>query len=124
MAKRIQFSATGGRKSCNTLILHRSIRRRRSADREQGDRHQLHRHLCAQRAVRPAASLPSGLGTEAAGVVVKVGAGVSAIKPGDRVVYAQSSLGAYSEVHNVPEEKWRCCRTSALSRAPLLSSKG
>lgn len=45
------------------------------------------------------------LGTEAAGVVVKVGAGVSAIKPGDRVVYAQSSLGAYSEVHNVPEEK-------------------
>ena len=52
MAKRIQFSATGGRKSCNTLILHRSIRRRRSADREQGDRHQLHRHLCAQRAVR------------------------------------------------------------------------
>ena len=51
------------------------------------------------------ASLPSGLGTEAAGVVVKVGAGVSAIKPGDRVVYAQSSLGAYSEIHNVPEEK-------------------
>ena len=70
------------------------------------------------------ASLPSGLGTEAAGVVVKVGAGVSAIKPGDRVVYAQSSLGAYSEVHNVPEEKWRCRTTSALSRAPLLSSKG
>jgi len=51
------------------------------------------------------ASLPSGLGTEAAGVVVKVGAGVSAIKPGDRVVYAQSSLGAYREIHNVPEEK-------------------
>ena len=60
----------------------------------------------------------------AAGVVVKVGAGVSAIKPGDRVVYAQSSLGAYSEVHNVPEEKVALLLTSALSRAPLLSSKG
>ncbi|KAA9002558.1 quinone oxidoreductase [Affinibrenneria salicis] len=50
-------------------------------------------------------SLPSGLGTEAAGVVVKVGAGVSALKTGDRVVYAQSALGAYSEVHNVPADK-------------------
>lgn len=53
----------------------------------------------------PPAHLPSGLGTEAAGVVLKVGAGVSAVKPGDRVVYAQSSLGAYSEIHNVPLEK-------------------
>lgn len=53
----------------------------------------------------PPAHLPCGLGTEAAGVVLKVGAGVSAVKPGDRVVYAQSALGAYSEIHNVPLEK-------------------
>ncbi|WP_409161265.1 quinone oxidoreductase [Pectobacterium sp. B2J-2] len=52
----------------------------------------------------PVPDLPSGLGTEAAGVVTKVGAGVSALKVGDRVVYAQSGLGAYSEVHNVVAE--------------------
>lgn len=53
----------------------------------------------------PPPALPSGLGTEAAGIVSKVGKGVSHIKTGDRVVYAQSSLGAYSEVHNVPADK-------------------
>ncbi|WP_145564610.1 quinone oxidoreductase [Yersinia aldovae] len=49
--------------------------------------------------------LPSGLGTEAAGIVTKVGAKISAINVGDRVVYAQSALGAYSEVHNVAADK-------------------
>lgn len=49
--------------------------------------------------------MPSGLGTEAAGIVSKVGAAVSSVKVGDRVVYAQSALGAYSEVHNVPADK-------------------
>ncbi|MCS4272234.1 MULTISPECIES: quinone oxidoreductase [Raoultella] len=53
----------------------------------------------------PPPALPSGLGTEAAGVVTKVGRGVSHIKAGDRVVYAQSALGAYSSVHNVPADK-------------------
>lgn len=53
----------------------------------------------------PPPALPSGLGTEAAGVVSKVGKGVTHIKAGDRVVYAQSSLGAYSDVHNVPADK-------------------
>ncbi|AFJ48715.1 quinone oxidoreductase [Shimwellia blattae] len=49
----------------------------------------------------PPPSLPSGLGSEAAGVVIKVGRAVRHIKEGDRVVYAQAPLGAYSEVHNV-----------------------
>lgn len=53
----------------------------------------------------PPPSLPSSLGTEAAGVVSKVGNGVKHIKAGDRVVYAQSALGAYSSVHNVPADK-------------------
>lgn len=53
----------------------------------------------------PPPALPSGLGTEAAGVVTKVGRGVTHIKAGDRVVYAQSALGAYSSVHNVPADK-------------------
>ncbi len=53
----------------------------------------------------PVPALPSGLGTEAAGVVSAVGSKVSHIKPGDRVVYAQSPLGAYSQMHNVPADK-------------------
>ncbi|CDH20116.1 quinone oxidoreductase, NADPH-dependent [Xenorhabdus bovienii str. kraussei Quebec] len=53
----------------------------------------------------PTANLPSGLGTEAAGIVTKIGSGVTSIKVGDRVAYAQATLGAYSEVHNVLESK-------------------
>lgn len=53
----------------------------------------------------PVSSLPSGLGTEAAGIVKKVGSAVSRFKPGDRVVYCQAALGAYSELHNVAEDR-------------------
>ncbi|PHM63003.1 quinone oxidoreductase [Xenorhabdus ishibashii] len=53
----------------------------------------------------PTANLPSGIGTEAAGIVTKIGTEVTSFKVGDRVVYAQSGLGAYSEVHNVAESK-------------------
>ncbi|MDF0604537.1 quinone oxidoreductase [Neisseriaceae bacterium TC5R-5] len=40
--------------------------------------------------------LPSGLGQEAAGVVLAVGAGVSNVAVGDRVAYAGGPLGSYS----------------------------
>jgi NADPH2:quinone reductase len=40
--------------------------------------------------------LPSGLGLEAAGRVLEVGEGVSAVKPGDRVAYATGAPGAYA----------------------------
>src|ERR1700733_15251485 len=48
--------------------------------------------------------LPSGLGSEAAGVVEALGDGVSMLKPGDRVAYA-GALGAYAEVNNVAADK-------------------
>lgn len=48
---------------------------------------------------------PCGLGTEAAGVVVRTGSAVTDFKVGDRVVYACAQLGAYSEMHNVVAEK-------------------
>ncbi|MDI5922115.1 NADPH:quinone reductase [Halomonas sp. LR5S13] len=53
----------------------------------------------------PAPSLPSGLGTEGAGVVDAVGEGVTHLKAGDRVAYAQGPLGAYAEQHVLPAEK-------------------
>ena len=46
--------------------------------------------------------LPSGLGSEAAGIVEAVGAGVDSIKVGDRVAYAGGPLGAYATVRAVP----------------------
>jgi NADPH2:quinone reductase len=48
-------------------------------------------------------TLPSGLGAEAAGIVEAVGAGVTRVAAGDRVGYAMAPLGAYAEMHVVPE---------------------
>src|SRR6266487_161726 len=50
-------------------------------------------------------ALPSGLGTEAAGVVEAVGAGVTEIKAGDRVAYFGGPLGAYAEVRVMPADR-------------------
>ena len=49
--------------------------------------------------------LPSGLGSEGAGVVDAVGRGVTLVKPGDRVAYYGGPLGSYSEVRNMPAER-------------------
>jgi len=48
--------------------------------------------------------LPSGLGSEAAGVVEAVGAGVTSLVPGDRVATYGPGLGAYASERNVPAE--------------------
>jgi NADPH:quinone reductase len=53
----------------------------------------------------PVASLPSGLGREAAGVVTALGRGVRGFKVGERVAYVWPSPGAYSELRNVPAER-------------------
>lgn len=48
--------------------------------------------------------LPGGLGQEGAGVVEAVGAGVTTVAVGDRVVYAGRPNGAYSDVRNMPAD--------------------
>ena len=50
--------------------------------------------------------LPSGIGSEAAGVVEAAGDGVTDLKPGDRVTYAVGApllpVGSYSAARNIP----------------------
>src|SRR5689334_12417616 len=48
--------------------------------------------------------LPSGLGSEAAGVVEALGEGVTSLKVGERVAYA-GAMGAYADGNNVPAER-------------------
>lgn len=50
-------------------------------------------------------ALPSGIGGEAAGVVVAVGSGVDWVKAGDRVAYAGGPLGAYCTERVMPADK-------------------
>ena len=53
----------------------------------------------------PTAVMPSGLGTEGAGVIDAIGEDVTHLKVGDRVAYAQAPLGAYAEQHVMAAEK-------------------
>ena len=46
--------------------------------------------------------LPAGVGLEGAGVVEAVGAGVTHVKPGDRVVFADQPPGSYAEARVMP----------------------
>jgi NADPH2:quinone reductase len=49
--------------------------------------------------------LPSGLGTEGAGVVEAVGAGVTDVKAGDRVAYCVGPVGAYASERVMPADR-------------------
>src|SRR5436190_6329042 len=49
--------------------------------------------------------LPTGLGSEGAGVVEAVGPGVTHVRPGDRVAYAGGPPGSYAEARLVPADR-------------------
>jgi NADPH:quinone reductase len=49
--------------------------------------------------------LPSGLGREAAGVIVSLGRKVRGFRIGDRVAYVHAKPGAYSEVRNIAADR-------------------
>jgi len=49
-------------------------------------------------------ALPNGLGSDAVGVVEAVGAGVTDLKPGDRVGYLMGPQGAYADVRVLPAD--------------------
>ncbi|MCB1623056.1 MAG: quinone oxidoreductase [Pseudomonadales bacterium] len=49
--------------------------------------------------------LPGGLGREAAGFVLAIGARVKGFKRGDRVAYVLNNTGAYCDVRNVPADR-------------------
>jgi len=53
----------------------------------------------------PPPALPSGLGSEGAGVVAAIGNEVKDFQVGERVAYATAPLGAYSQLHAVPADK-------------------
>ena len=53
----------------------------------------------------PVQNFPSGIGLEAAGVIERVGDGVTDLKQGDRVAYGTGPIGAYSQLRVMPADK-------------------
>lgn len=58
-----------------------------------------------RKGIYPAPGLPFIPGVEGAGVVDKVGSGVTEFRPGDRVAYPSSPLGAYTEARLIPADR-------------------
>ncbi|MDI5984193.1 NADPH:quinone reductase [Halomonas sp. M4R5S39] len=105
MAKRIQFARTGGSEVLELVDV-------TPAEPGPGEVRVANRSvglnfidIYFRTGLYPAPSLPSGLGTEGAGVVEAVGEGVSHLQVGDRVAYAQGPLGAYADCHVLPADK-------------------
>lgn len=105
MAKRIQFARTGGAEVLELV----DVTPAEPAPGEVRVRNQAvglnFIDIYFRSGLYPVPSLPSGLGTEGAGVVEAVGEGVTHLEAGDRVAYAQGPLGAYAEQHVLPADK-------------------
>lgn len=104
MAKRVQFSTTGGPEVLEYVDFEPA---------EPGPQQVRVRNKAIglnfidtyyRSGLYPAPSMPSGLGTEGAGIVEAVGSEVSRFKVGDRVAYGTGPLGSYSELHTLPQD--------------------
>lgn len=104
MSQRIEFQSTGGPEVLQVVD---------AEPRQPGDNEVLVRNeaigvnfidIYHRTGLYPVGGLPSGLGTEGAGVVEAVGKGVTLFRPGDRVAYANAPLGAYAAYHTIPEQ--------------------
>ena len=96
MAKRIQFARTGGPEVLETVEFEPAAPK---AGEVRVKNHAIGLNfidIYFRTGLYPAPSMPSGLGTEGAGVVDAVGEGVTHLEEGDRVAYAQGPLGSYS----------------------------
>ncbi len=105
MAKRIQFARTGGPE---VLELQEVTPAEPASGEARIKNHAIGLNfidIYFRTGLYPAPSLPSGLGTEGAGVVDAVGEGVTHLKVGDRVAYAQGPLGSYADYHVLPADK-------------------
>ena len=105
MSKRIQFSKTGGAEVLEWVEVEPAAPAAgevRIANKAVGLNFI---DIYFRTGLYPAPAMPSGLGTEGAGTVDAVGEGVTHLKVGDRVAYAQGPLGAYAELHTLPASK-------------------
>lgn len=105
MAKRIQFARTGGPEVLDIVDVE-------PAEPKAGEvrvkNHAIGLNfidIYFRSGLYPAPAMPSGLGTEGAGVIDAVGEGVEHLDVGDRVAYAQGPLGSYSALHVLPGAK-------------------
>ncbi len=104
MSKRVQFAAHGGAEVLQLVDFTPAAPRDNEVQIENKAIGINYIDTYIREGLYPVSQFPSGLGTEGAGVITHVGAGVKGFHVGDRVVYAQAPLGAYSDVHNVPSD--------------------
>jgi NADPH2:quinone reductase len=103
MAQAIRFHTTGGPE----VLRYEHIE---VGDPGPGQARVRHRYVAVNfidiyfRTGRYPLALPNGLGSDAVGVVEAVGAGVTDLKPGDRVGYLLGPQGAYSDVRVLPAD--------------------
>lgn len=73
----------------------------------------------------PQASMPGGVGREAAGIVTAVGRKVRGFRKGERVAYVIGSPGSYGELRNVPAQRIvKLPRDVSDEQAAVLMLKG
>ncbi|WP_392559077.1 NADPH:quinone reductase [Orbus mooreae] len=105
MAKRIQFSQYGDSRVLQYVDMHLNDPQEHEVLIENKAIGVNYIDTYVRNGLYPVPSLPSSLGTEGAGVVIKIGDKVTDFKIGDRIAYCQSSLGAYADFHLINENR-------------------